>query len=221
MCCPGPHAHHDFSQSASFSDGTHGPLIILSWKDELKLSSPRPYICSIHISYHLVSRCWHIYFSATSQSVTKILMPTSCWNLTPPQNGPPHYLIVPFPETLLPSQWLTEVRPGLSSAQKHTRSFFHDELNCKSAVPHPPFLHILKPMINAESALYFPLFHRRMKYFRLQLPRGKSVHAKVLPWSCRNTADSQHCFPCRNLLGCPYPQLICTSFQRALRLAPR
>lgn len=216
--CLGPHDHQGFHQLTSFLDGTCTPLSLLSQKGELKkLSSPRSYSHSIHIHYYHVSGCWHTYFPATRPSVTRILIPTICWNLMPPQaslslNHPLHQ----EPPSIF---WLTEACPGLS-VQEHPKSFLQGKLKCKPVVPRSPFSISLNLWL-MHCVLYFPFFHRRMKYFRLQLPWGKSMHAKMLPWSCWNTANSQLHFLCRNLFGCPYPQLICTNSQRDLRLAQR
>lgn len=147
-------------------------------------------------------------------------MSMSCWNFTLQKNGPPHHLIIPLTKTLLPPQWLTKVCPGLFSVHGHPKSFLQGKLKYEFAVHCPPFSTFLNLWL-IHCGLYIPLFHRRMKYFRLQLPWGKSMCAKMSPWSCWNAAKSQLHFLCKNLFGCSYPQLICTSSQRALRLAPR
>lgn len=134
----------------------------------------------------------------------------SCWNFTPSKNGPPHHIINPF----------TKPSFHLSRLPKSAHVSVHRHLKICSIST--SFLHILKLMINSLCFILSLISQKdEIPQVTLQLPWHKGIHAKMLPWSCWNTANSQLHFLCRNLFGCPYPQFICTSSQRDLSLAPR
>lgn len=185
--CPGSHAHHCFSWLLSFPDSIHGSLAYfhgkMNWQTQfsktLQITAPTSALFTSHAAGIL-----------TFQSlVITILISICCWDVTPSKNRPPHHNHPPH-QTLLPSQQLTNICPGLFSAHGHPKSFLQGKLKYKFAKHHLSISISLNLWL-MHCVLYFLFFHRGMKYFRLQLPCGKSTHAKMLPWSYWNIVNSQ------------------------------
>lgn len=205
--CPGSHAHHCFSWLLSFPDSIHGSLAYfhgkMNWQTQFSKTLPITAPTSALFTSHTAG-------ILTFQSlVITILISICCWDVTPSKNRPPHHNHPPH-QTLLPSQQLTNICPGLFSAHGHPKSFLQGKLKYKFAKHHLSISISLNLWL-MHCVLYFLFFHRGMKYFRLQLPCGKSTHAKMLPWSYWNIVNSQLHFLCMNSLACPYPQHICRS----------